>query len=61
MLQSINSYLDNQLILLRDNGNLNKTIINQWAVNNGFMEKKKNIYMIQEIHLKQLNKLLSMN
>lgn len=44
MIQSINSYLANQLILLRDNGNLNKTIINQWAVNNGFMEKKKYLY-----------------
>ena len=65
LLQSMNSYLDHQLILLRDNGNLNKTIINQWAVNNEFMEN--NVYMIQdtidiqETHLKQLNRLLSMN
>lgn len=65
LLQSMNSYLDHQIVLLRENGNLNRTIINQWAVNNEFMEN--NLYMvqnainIQETHLKQLNKLLSID
>lgn len=65
LLQSMNSYLDHQMILLKGNGNLNKTIINQWAINNEFMEN--NVYVIrdainiQEAHLKQLNKLLSMD
>lgn len=65
LLQSMNSYLDHQIVLLKENGNLNKTIINQWAINNDFMES--NLSMIQdaistrETHLKQLNKLLSMD
>lgn len=62
-LQAMNSYLDHQLILLQDDGNLNKTITNQWAINNEFISSNLNIIQKdidrQELHLKQLNKLLS--
>lgn len=59
-LQAMHSYLDHQLVTL--NGNLNKTIANQWAINNDYLANTLNITQdsinTQTMHLQQLNRLL---
>lgn len=59
-LQAMHSYLDHQLVTL--NGNMNKTIANQWAINNDYLTNTLDITQdninTQSMHLQQLNRFL---